>query len=50
MAHQIIKNVSIVGITTCVPRNVEENTSLPLFNLYLISCRVSYLTPNEESH
>lgn len=31
MAHQIIKNVSIVGITTCVPRNVEENTSLPLF-------------------
>lgn len=31
MAHQIIKNVSIVGITTCVPKNVEENTSLPLF-------------------
>ena len=31
MAHQIIKNVSIAGITTCVPKNVEENTSLPLF-------------------
>lgn len=31
MAHQIVKNVSIVGITTCVPKNVEENISLPFF-------------------
>ena len=31
MAYQIIKNVSIAGITTCVPKNVEENTSLPFF-------------------
>lgn len=31
MAHQIIKNVSIAGITTCVPKNVEENVSLPFF-------------------
>ena len=31
MAHQIIKNVSIAGITTCVPRNVEENITLPFF-------------------
>lgn len=31
MAYQIIKNVSILGITTCVPKNVEENTSLPFF-------------------
>ena len=31
MAYQIIKNVSIAGITTCVPKNVEENTSLSFF-------------------
>ena len=31
MAYQVIKNVSIAGITTCVPKNVEENTSLPFF-------------------
>lgn len=31
MAYQIIKNVSITGITTCVPQNVEENTSLSFF-------------------
>lgn len=31
MAHQIIKNVNIVGITTCVPKNVEENKNLPFF-------------------
>lgn len=31
MAHQVIKNVNIVGISTCVPKNVEENTSLPFF-------------------
>ncbi|MBR4379779.1 MAG: ketoacyl-ACP synthase III [Bacteroidaceae bacterium] len=31
MAYQIIKNVSVAGITTCVPKNVEENTSLPFF-------------------
>ena len=31
MAHQIIKNVNIVGITTCVPKNIEENKSLPFF-------------------
>jgi len=31
MAHQIIKNVSITGITTCVPKHVEENVSLPFF-------------------
>ena len=31
MAYQIVKNVSITGITTCVPQNVEENTSLSFF-------------------
>lgn len=31
MAYQIIKNVSIVGITTSVPKNIEENSSLPFF-------------------
>lgn len=31
MAHQIIKNVSIAGITTCVPKNVEENSTLAFF-------------------
>ena len=31
MAYQVIKNVSIAGITTCVPKNVEENTSLSFF-------------------
>lgn len=31
MAHQTIKKVSIVGITTCVPKNVEENITLPFF-------------------
>lgn len=31
MAHQKIKNVSIAGITTCVPKNVEENITLPFF-------------------
>lgn len=31
MAYQTIKNVSIAGITTCVPKNVEENISLPFF-------------------
>ena len=31
MAYQVIKNISIAGITTCVPKNVEENVSLPFF-------------------
>lgn len=31
MAYQIITNVGISGITTCVPRNIEENTSLQFF-------------------
>lgn len=31
MAYQIIKNVSIAGITTCVPKKVEENSSLSIF-------------------
>lgn len=31
MAHQIIKNVEIVGVTTCVPADVEENIGLPFF-------------------
>lgn len=31
MAYQIIRNVGIAGITTCVPKDVEENTSLPFF-------------------
>lgn len=31
MAYQIVKNVGIAGITTCVPKNVEENSSLSFF-------------------
>jgi len=31
MAHQIVKNVNIVGITTCVPKKIEENVDLPFF-------------------
>lgn len=31
MAHQIIKNVEILGISTCVPKNIEENINLPFF-------------------
>lgn len=31
MAHQIVKNIRIVGITACVPANVEENMTLPFF-------------------
>lgn len=31
MSHQIISNVEIVGISTCVPKNVEENTNLSFF-------------------
>ena len=31
MAHQLINNVSVVGITTCVPSTVEENQSLSFF-------------------
>lgn len=31
MAHQIIRNVEIIGITTCVPAKVEENASLSIF-------------------
>ena len=31
MAHQIIENVRISGIVTCVPGNIEENISLPFF-------------------
>jgi len=31
MAHQIVTNVDILGITTCVPKNIEENISLPFF-------------------
>ncbi len=31
MAHQIIRNVEIVGMTTCVPADVEENIGLPFF-------------------
>lgn len=31
MAHQIVKNIEIVGISTCVPKNVEENVNLPFF-------------------
>ena len=31
MAYQVIKSVSIAGITTCVPKNVEENSSLTFF-------------------
>lgn len=31
MAYQIVKNVSIAGITTCVPKNIEENNMLPFF-------------------
>lgn len=31
MAHQIVKNIEIVGISTCVPKNIEENINLPFF-------------------
>ncbi|MBP5769850.1 MAG: ketoacyl-ACP synthase III [Bacteroidaceae bacterium] len=31
MAHQIIRNVATVGITTCVPSAIEENISQPFF-------------------
>lgn len=31
MAHQLIKNVEVVGITTCVPSEVEENLGLDFF-------------------
>ena len=31
MAHQIVKNVRIVGISACVPKDVEENTEYPFF-------------------
>lgn len=31
MAHQIVSNVEIVGITTCVPKYSEENSTLSFF-------------------
>lgn len=31
MAHQIVKNIEIKGISTCVPKNIEENVGLPFF-------------------
>ena len=31
MAHQIIRNVEVVGIATCVPSTIEENISQPFF-------------------
>lgn len=32
MAYQFIKNVEIKGISACVPKNVEENSTLSLFS------------------
>lgn len=31
MAHQIIRNVEITGFTTCVPKEIEENSGLGFF-------------------
>ena len=31
MAHQVVNNVRIAGIVTCVPKKVEENIGLSFF-------------------